>query len=323
MDGREKGGTTMAHSDARAVAAGRNGALTARNAGLVLGAMGLVAATVTFINALVAGSIAPNEADATRVAELAAWGFGLAITGFALGKLGIASVLSAIVSAVRGRAAAATQSVPALMKQPGVRLPAAEVTHDTPYGRATAGDAAPPALTIHRVAAAMWKPMLAMGAMAIAAGFAISLVQTNSEGSDALSLAAWAQGTLFLGEGFLLSGISFLLGTILGVLRAGGGRVQEASSVTVRTLRMPVTAKLFLGLMMAGLMVEIGQFVAYGVVSALDVPSTVTTAFAWLGPVREFGLGLLLSGIVLALATIAKVLGFQFWRLQQIISDGR
>jgi hypothetical protein len=165
--------------------------------------------------------------------------------------------------------------------------------------------------------------MLAMGVMAIAAGFVISLAQTNSEGSDALSLSAWAQGSLFLGEGFLLSGISFLLGTILGVLRAGGGRVQEASGVTVRTPEMPVTAKLFLGLMMVGLMVEIGQFVAYGIVSTLDTPSTVTTAFAWLGPVREAGLGLLLSGIVLALATIAKVLGFQFWRLQHIISDGR
>lgn len=313
----------MAHSDAKAIVANRDRSLTIRNVGLILGVAGVVAATVTLINGLVAGSILTNETDAGRVAVLAAWGFGLAITGFALGKLGIATVLSSVLSAVRGRAAAATQAIPALMRHPGVRLPAAEVTSDTPHGRATASDVAPPALTIHRVAAAMWKQMLAMGAIAIMAGFVISLVQANSDGSDALSLSAWTQGTLFLGEGFLLAGISFLLGTILGVLRAGGGRVQESSGVTVRTLKFPTTAKLFLGLMMAGLMIEIGQFVAYAIVASNDVPTTVTTAFAWLGPVREVGLGLLLAGVVLALATIAKVLGFQSWRLQQILTDGR
>jgi hypothetical protein len=39
--------------------------------------------------------------------------------------------------------------------------------------------------------------------------------------------------------------------------------------------------------------------------------------------VRELALGLILSGIVLALYTIGTVLGFQFDRLRQIVTTGR
>jgi hypothetical protein len=56
------------------------------------------------------------------------------------------------------------------------------------------------------------------------------------------------------------------------------------------------------------------------VATGVDDP---TAWFAWLGPVREVGLGLILAGIVLALYTIGTVLGFQFERLGQIIKEGR
>jgi len=168
--------------------------------------------------------------------------------------------------------------------------------------------------------------MLAMGVMAVLAGFVLSLVQTRNIGTDpalATSQAAWVQGLQFLGEGFLLAGISFLLGTILGSLRKGGGEVQESVDVGVKTLDMPLTAKLFVGLMALGLMVEVFQFIAYAVVATFDDPARIATYFTWLGPVREAGLGILLSGIVLALATIAKALGFQSWRLAEIVRTGR
>jgi hypothetical protein len=313
----------MARSEARVVSAQPDGALVLRNVGLGLGLAGLVVASVAFVNAVVGGNNLPNEADAAQVRELLAWGFGVGIAGFALGKLGIASVLAGILRAVRDRADAAEVSVPAIMRRPGARTSPGDLSALTPYGRVSSSELPPPPLTIHRVAARMWKPMLAMGAIAVAAGLALSLAQAGSEGSTARSLSAWAQGTLFLGEGFLLAGISFLLGSILGQLRAGGGRVQLAAGVTVRTPNMPTTAKAFLGLMMVGLMIEIGQFVAYAIVATSDSAASVAEAFAWLGPVREFGLGLLLSGIVLALATIAKILGFQFWRLGEIVSEGR
>jgi hypothetical protein len=79
----------------------------------------------------------------------------------------------------------------------------------------------------------------------------------------------------FLGEGFLLSGISFLLGTILGRIRAAGGDVQQSLSVEVKTLLMPVTAKLFLALMLARLMVEIARFFFYAYVASLNDGATV------------------------------------------------
>ena len=94
----------------------------------------------------------------------------------------------------------------------------------------------------------------------------------------------------------------------------------------VKTLSMPLTAKLFVALMAMGMMVEMVQFGLYIFVATLDPAkelSTINAYHAWLGPLREVGLGLLLSGIVLALGTIGKILGFQFHRITEIISTGR
>jgi hypothetical protein len=49
----------------------------------------------------------------------------------------------------------------------------------------------------------------------------------------------------------------------------------------------------------------------------------IAVASTFLGPLREFGLGLLLSGIVLALATIARALDFQASRIVSIITRGQ
>jgi hypothetical protein len=86
---------------------------------------------------------------------------------------------------------------------------------------------------------------------------------------------------------------------------------------------MPTTAKVFVALMMLGLMVEIAQFAGYAYIATVPETNDYNTFSTWLGPLREFGLGALLSGIVLALATIAKALGFQFARITQIITSGR
>jgi len=88
---------------------------------------------------------------------------------------------------------------------------------------------------------------------------------------------------------------------------------------------MPATAKAFIGLMMIGLAAAVAQFVLYGVVavSLADDPAAFATWTSWLGPVREVALGVLLASIVLALATIGSVLGFQFNRLREIARTGR
>ena len=122
----------------------------------------------------------------------------------------------------------------------------------------------------------------------------------------------------------ILSGIAFILGSILGSLRQGGGEVQESLGVGVKTPGMPFAAKAFVGLMMMGLMLAVVQFGLYVFVATESAETTIAAYFAWLGPLREISLGLILSGIVLALATIGtKILPFQFWRIRQLITDGR
>jgi hypothetical protein len=149
----------------------------------------------------------------------------------------------------------------------------------------------------------------------------LSLIQSGtSDPEDFRDLRAWVQGTQFLGEGMLLGGISFLLGTILAAIREGGGEVQESLGIPVQTLRMPLSAKVFVALMATGMMIMMAQFVLYIVTTGVDDPAPW---FAWLGPLRELGLGLLLAGIVLALYTIGTVLGFQFHRIRSIVETGR
>lgn len=296
-----------------------------RTVGLAIGLVGVALATVVLINGIVAGNLADDPAKAATVGRAGAWAFGLTPVAFATVKVAIAAILAGILVRLWIRVDSVKAALPAL-KPASEAAPINEGAIDTPYGKATVSASKPKALFIHRMARTMWAPMLAMGAMAVLAGFVLSLVQTGKVTSDpslATQLFAWVQGLQFLGEGFLLSGISFLLGTILYSLRTGGAEVQESVGVAVKTLRMPNTAKAFIGLMMLGLMAEIFQFIVYVVVASFHNATTVASYFAWLGPVREAGLGLLLSGIVLALATIARALGFQFWRLGEIVTTGR
>jgi hypothetical protein len=237
----------------------------------------------------------------------------------------IAVILVGILAQLWIRVEAVKAALPALRPSVGAGKAIVPGAIETPQGRASVSILAPKPLLIHRTARALWGPMLAMGAMAVLAGFILSLVQTSNVSVDpalATSQQAWVAGLQFVGEGFLLSGVSFLLGTILGSLRKGGGEVQESLGVGVRTLEMPLIAKLFVVLMALGLMVEVFQFVAYAVVATFDDAGTIASSFARLGPVREAGLGLLLSGIVLALAAIGKALGFQFSRIAEIVSTG-
>ena len=200
---------------------------------------------------------------------------------------------------------------------------------------------------IHKMANWMWLPMILMGVMAIATSIGLGIAQANV-GSDlgeqftALRKANFetvkplTAGFLFLGEALLLSGIAFLLGTILGALRWGGGEVQESVGKPVKTLKMPLSAKVFLALMMMGLVAEL---VAFGTLvfvagqahsawigaTGIDTAGNVAalnraTAYAaWANPLREVALATILTSIVFALYTISNVLGFQFSRIRELI----
>jgi hypothetical protein len=192
----------------------------------------------------------------------------------------------------------------------------------------------------------MWLPTLAMGVMALLGTLVIGIVQAQLasdtfETTTALrranleTLKILQPGLIFLGVAFLLSGISFLLASVLGAIRWGGGEIQETHAGEVRTPRMPWTAWAFLGLMMSGLMLEIATLGLHvqAAIQANDYYITgnppaadatyllgrAQTILAYAAPLRMVAIGLLLAGIVAALYTIGNVLRFQFDRVREII----
>jgi hypothetical protein len=292
-----------------------------REIGFAIATLGLLMAVVT----LFANIAAANNADPTSAAETLAWSFGLTTTAFGTIKFGIGVVLVGILIRLWLRVESVKVALAALKPTGNGQIQSGNI--NTAFGSAVATAGVPKTLPIHKMARTMWAPMLAMGYMLVVAGFVASLVWTANVGtSTGLDAQAWTAGLQFLGEGFLLAGISFLLGSILASLREGGGEVQHALGLTVKTLKMPTTAKVFIALMMLGVMLAIAQFVLYLFVIYGDGGSRSLQSYqawlAWLGPLREISLGLLLSGIVMALVTIGNVLGFQFDRIKEIVTTG-
>ncbi len=290
-------------------------------AGFVVGLVGVGIAMVAFFANLSAASTLANG-DVVAAKTTLAWSFGLTTLAFGTVKFGIAIVLIGILVRIWFRLESIKETLPALKSDGEDRHRVGSETN-TDYGVATVTKTEPAPLPIHRMAKTMWAPMLVMGYMILVAGTIMSFVWSSNVGSDpgaAIDAAAWTQGLQFLGEALLLSGISFLLASILANLRSGGGEVQRQLGLPVVTLKMPVTAKAFIALMMMGLVAGVVQFVLYVVGTSSTDAGQIATAAAWLGPLRELSLGLLLSGIVLALATIANVLGFQFNRIKGIVT---
>ena len=216
------------------------------------------------------------------------------------------------------------------------------------------------------MASKMWIPFIAMGFMIVVVAFIYGLVNASITsdyfsaskevreaavgGSDLAtdkafieSTKAWLPSFKFLGMGMILGGVTFLLATILGALRTGGGRVQEALVVPVRVAKPPMSAQLFPMFMMMGMMVLVASLVI-GVVLAfltydywnhsiatelnsaiagsglLTDLETINSVQAWLAPFKFVGIAFLLTGIGLALATIVRVLRWQSNRLWELLS---
>ena len=216
------------------------------------------------------------------------------------------------------------------------------------------------------MASKMWMPFIGMGFMIVVAAFIIGLVssatiadyftaskamrEAAAKGSDLAtqkafveSVKVWLPAFKFLGIGMLLGGITFLLATILGALRVGGGGVQQALGGEVRMPKPPMTAKLFPMVMMMGLMILIAALVI-GIVNAalaydywnhsiatqlnpaaegsglLSDLGTINAIKLWLAPFKFVGMATLFTGIGLALATIVQVLRWQSNRLWNMLS---
>jgi len=286
-----------------------------RRVGFTFAGLGLMLAMVALVANLV-GADQLSAGEASDAASTLAWSFGVNTVAFGTIKLGIAIVLTGILVRLWLRVEGVRESLPELKAKAEPHIETGAIS--TPYGSASAGKTAPESLAIHTMAKRMWGPMLVMGYMAVLAGLVVSFVWAGDPAD--VALASWTQGLQFLGEGLLLAGISFLLGTILASLREGGGEVQVALGLTVKTLNMPKTAKVFVGLLALGVMVSMLQFVLYLVVA--NGVGNPAAWLAWLGPLREVGLGLILSAVVMALVTIGDVLGFQFDRIKEIVTTG-
>jgi hypothetical protein len=236
--------------------------------GLVLAILGFMLAMVPFIgSAFNANLVADATPDEGSIAANGIWTFGLATASFGMIKLGIALILFGVVRRIWIRVesvkAGLAKLVPAAENKNAID--SARIT--TPFGVANVTATAPKPLGIHRMAYKMWAPMAVMGIMILGIGLIFSIIAAVNAGDndfvDFRTFAALGQGTEFLGEALLLSGIAFLLGSVMGSLRQGGGELQESLGVAVKTPAMPVTAKLFVALMMIGLMLGMLQFVLY------------------------------------------------------------
>lgn len=296
-----------------------------RSFGVFAALVGWALVGVGFLVSLSSASLAAAGGKADQLAAQQALGFGIAVAGLGTAKTGIAFVLWGIVRRIWVRLDSVRTALPDL-KAPAPATSTSYGLVDTRQGKARVSQQARSPIFIHQMARYLFLPMLLMGVMALYIGLIVSFAESSSYGSSTagLSLKAWVQGLQFLGEGLVLSAISFLLGSILGAIRDGGGHTQQSIGVPVKTLVMPYTAWIFIVLMATGMMVSIAQFVVYAYVATqVSDPQTVRTYLTWLGPLREFGVGILLTGITFALVTIARALRFQFDRVVEIITTGR
>lgn len=179
----------------------------------------------------------------------------------------------------------------------------------------------------------LWAPMFAMAIMAFPVALVLAAIRASyvASGSDPAAVAALGQfvpAAMFLGFASVFAAISFAIARILGVLRTGGGSVQAACARPCQTLRMPITGKLFIGLMAMAMMVllaavaaHVGLGVAVAAAVAANDTATITAVASWseiLEGVRRLGASTYLLSIALGLATIVKVLTFQSVRIREL-----
>lgn len=214
----------------------------------------------------------------------------------------------------------------------------ATVTADKPVFNVEITDRALGRNLLQRVGGALTLPMFFAALMFFAVGIALGVVRADkiAAGAEADTIEALRHlgpAFMFLGFAAVFSAISFAIARILGQFRKGGGVIQEAAGRAVSTLRMPLTARIFV----MGMMISLATLVAASIlhfVFAADVANTELSLadseqrFLVLEGVRRAGVALFLFSIVLGLATIVRVLRFQAGRVRQLpiepaLSDSR
>lgn len=183
-----------------------------------------------------------------------------------------------------------------------------------------------------RLGRALWAPMWVMSLMGFAAGIVTAGMRADAFATGASAATVQAQahlvsGFMFIGFASVFAAISFAISRILGEFRDGGGRIQEKLGLDVHTLKMPATARAFIGLMAVAMMSILGAVVVHFVAAASTAAESISVADSEtmaivLEAVRRIGVVLYLTAIAFGLATITKVLRFQAVRLREFPALG-
>ena len=200
----------------------------------------------------------------------------------------------------------------------------------TDYAVSASGSAPAPNVP-QRIARLLWLPMLTMALMAFPIGLALGVVRARiiDAGADAQLVAAignFGTAAMFVGFASVFAAISFAIARILGVIRIGGGALQEAAGTAIQTLRMPSTAKAFLGLMMMAMMALVAAVIGHVIVGIGLASGELALAIGeqwaiWLEGARRVGVATYLLAISLGLAAIVVVLRFQITRLRELPAE--
>ena len=189
----------------------------------------------------------------------------------------------------------------------------------------------------------MWRPMAIMGIMIVVSGAIIAGVNSFNVdeffgladpdvGSRASfqSIQTWLPGYQFMGMGLIFASITMVVASILGRLRILGGTVQTSLEAKIVWPPFPLAARVFPMLMLLGLMVFMAQLgvSAWLATEASDAARgdagaqlNVLQTADWLQGMRFAGVGIMLTGIALALFTITIVMTFMADRIREIAAE--
>ena len=189
----------------------------------------------------------------------------------------------------------------------------------------------PKELLPHAAGRRLWLPMFLMAIIGFGVGVVLGFLRADAVNSgDVQTVAALGQfvpGFMFLGFASVFAAIAFAIARILGVFRAGGSGMQKMVGAEIRTLKMPATAKAFIGLMVVAMMTLIVTVVLHLIVGgaiAADNTSALANAETWsivLEGARRFGVALYLFSIAFGLATIITVLRYQSLRVKELVAS--
>lgn len=178
-----------------------------------------------------------------------------------------------------------------------------------------------------RAGRTLWAPAFAMSLMGFALGMILAIAKASAvadgDSTLAVSLTNYGIAAMFFGFTMVFTGISFAIARILGEFRVGGGRTQEAAGSYVKTLKMPPTARVFIGLMAMAMMILMAAVIGHVVVGAQVSAESLSLLDAeqwdvWLETARRFAVSLYLFAIALGLGTIIYVVRFQSIRIREV-----